>query len=56
MGEIIIPQGYKSALNLHDTQVAIKTVKDYFQHELTHRLHLLRVTAPLFRTAGNRLE
>ena len=32
MGEIIIPQGYKSALNLHDTQVAIKTVKDYFQH------------------------
>ena len=48
MGEIIIPQGYKSALNLHDTQVAIKTVKDYFQHELTHRLHLLRVTAPLF--------
>ena len=34
MGEIIIPQGYKSALNLHDTQVAIKTVKDYFQPEL----------------------
>ena len=28
--------------------MAIKTVKDYFQHELTHRLHLLRVTAPLF--------
>ena len=31
MGEIIIPQGYKSALNLHDTQVAIKTLKDYVQ-------------------------
>ena len=28
--------------------MAIKTVKDYFQHELPHRLHLLRVTAPLF--------
>ncbi|MDD7738478.1 MAG: aspartate--ammonia ligase [Lachnospiraceae bacterium] len=48
MGEIIIPQGYHSALSLHDTQVAIKTVKDFFQQELTHRLHLLRVTAPLF--------
>lgn len=29
MGEIIIPQGYVSALNLHDTQVAIKTVKTF---------------------------
>ena len=48
MGEIIIPKGYRSELSLHDTQVAIKTVKDYFQQELTHRLHLLRVTAPLF--------
>ena len=30
MGEIIIPQGYKSALNLHDTQVAIKNSKGLF--------------------------
>lgn len=48
MGEIIIPQDYVSALNLHDTQVAIKIVKDFFQQELTRRLNLLRVTAPLF--------
>lgn len=48
MGEIIIPQGYVSALNLHETQVAIKTVKDFFQQELVKRLNLLRVTAPLF--------
>lgn len=48
MGEIMIPQDYVSALNLHDTQVAIKTVKDFFQQELTRRLNLLRVTAPLF--------
>ena len=41
MGEIIIPQGYKSALNLHDTQVAIKTVKDYFQH-----LSLIHISEP----------
>lgn len=48
MGEIMIPQGYESALNLHETQVAIKTVKDFFQQELIKRLNLLRVTAPLF--------
>ena len=48
MGEIMIPQGYASALNLHETQEAIKTVKDFFQQELVKRLNLLRVTAPLF--------
>lgn len=48
MAEIMIPQGYASALNLHETQAAIKTVKDFFQQELVKRLNLLRVTAPLF--------
>ena len=31
MEQIKIPDGYHSALNLHDTQIAIKTVKDFFQ-------------------------
>ncbi|MBQ7360090.1 MAG: aspartate--ammonia ligase [Lachnospiraceae bacterium] len=43
-----IPEGYKSELSLYDTQVAIKTVKDFFQSLLAERLHLLRVSAPLF--------
>ena len=43
-----IPKGYHSALNLHDTQVAIKTVKDFFEALLAERLNLLRVSAPLF--------
>ena len=30
MGTIIIPDGYKSQLSLYDTQVGIKTVKDFF--------------------------
>ena len=30
MEQIKIPDGYQSALNLHDTQIAIKTVKDFF--------------------------
>ena len=48
MENLIIPKNYESALNLHDTQVAIKTVKDCFQRLLAERLNLLRVSAPLF--------
>lgn len=43
-----IPDNYESALDLHDTQVGIKTVKDFFQNLLAERLNLLRVSAPLF--------
>ncbi len=43
-----IPQNYKSDLNLYETQIAIKTVKDFFQSMLSKQLQLLRVTAPLF--------
>ena len=46
--ENFIPKGYESALSLHDTQVGIKTVKDFFQNLLAERLNLLRVSAPLF--------
>lgn len=48
MGKSFVPEGYKSELNLYDTQIAIKTVKDFFQTLLAERLHLLRVSAPLF--------
>ena len=48
MANITIPEGYTSHLNLYETQVAIKTVKDVFQNLLAERLHLLRVSAPLF--------
>ncbi len=48
MGQITIPKNYKSALSLHETQIAIKTVKDCFQNLLSERLNLQRVSAPLF--------
>lgn len=48
MSNLIIPEGYKPGLDLHDTQVAIKIVKDFFQTQLTQRLNLQRVSAPLF--------
>ncbi len=48
MSNITIPENYHSQLNLHDTQVAIKLVKDCFQSLLSERLNLQRVSAPLF--------
>lgn len=48
MEKLILPTDYRSELNLHDTQIAIKTVKDFFQALLAQRLNLTRVSAPLF--------
>ena len=48
MSKIYIPDGYASALDLKETQIAIKKVKDFFQAQLTAELNLHRVTAPLF--------
>ena len=56
MKNLIIPKDYKAELNLHDTQVGIKTVKDFFQKTLSERLNLLRVSAPLFVTPESGLN
>lgn len=48
MENLTIPKNYHSELNLHDTQIAIKTVKDFFQNQIAQRLQLSRVSAPLF--------
>lgn len=48
MEHLIIPKEYHSELDLYDTQIAIKTVKDFFQNLLSLRLNLQRVSAPLF--------
>ena len=48
MSNLFLPPNYHSQLNLYQTQIAIKTVKDFFQTLLAERLHLLRVSAPLF--------
>ena len=56
MNKTTIPENYQSTLNLHDTQVAIKLVKDCFQNLLTERLHLQRVSAPLFVTPESGLN
>ena len=45
---VIIPEGYKSLLDIRQTEVAIKKVKDFFERDLAIQLNLTRVSAPLF--------
>lgn len=48
MSSLIIPEGYKSAQSIKETEIAIKEVKDYFERALVKELNLTRVSAPLF--------
>ena len=48
MERLYIPDHYISPLNIRETEVAIKEVKDHFEHALAKSLHLTRVSAPLF--------
>ena len=48
MSKTIVPEGYKSSLNLFDTQVAIGKLKRIFEDNLAQTLNLKRVSAPLF--------
>ncbi len=52
MSKIIIPPGYQSALDVRQTEKAIKLVKDFFESNLAAELRLSRVTAPLFVLKG----
>lgn len=47
---------YESILNLYDTQVAIKLIKDNFENKLAKKLNLTRVSAPLFVMAKSGLN
>ena len=50
--KLVIPSGYKSVLNLKETEKAIKLIKDFFESNLASDLKLRRVTAPLFVLRG----
>jgi aspartate--ammonia ligase len=50
--KLFIPPNYRSILDLHQTELAIKLVKDTFQRFLSSELKLLRITAPLFVLKG----
>lgn len=53
MEGLILPEGYKSALSLRETQKAIKVTKDTLQVSLAKALNLDRITAPLIVTQGS---
>ena len=46
--KVYIPEGYRSSLDLYDTQSSIRFIKSTFEDKLTKALHLKRVSAPLF--------
>jgi aspartate--ammonia ligase len=52
MSYLIKPAGYKALLNLVQTELGIKKIKDFFQQNLSSELCLRRVTAPLFVLKG----
>ena len=52
----IIPEGYVSSLGMYDTQKGIGMLKRFFEDNLASRLHLRRVSAPLFVEASTGLN
>lgn len=47
-GKVYVPEGYKANLDIIETEIAIKKIKDFFERELAKALNLTRVSAPLF--------
>lgn len=52
MSTLIKPRSYTSLLDLKQTEKGIKSIKDFFQQNLSSELRLRRVTAPLFVESG----
>ena len=46
--KLYIPPGYRPALPIKETEVAIKFIKDRFEDALARQLNLIRVSAPMF--------
>ena len=52
MSRLQIPEEYRPVLDLKQTELAIKKIKDFFLDSLSTELRLRRVTAPLFVLQG----
>lgn len=46
--KLFLPEHYRSKLDIMQTEIAIKLIKDTFERELALALDLVRVSAPLF--------
>lgn len=52
MSKLIKPIDYNALLDMRQTELGIKTIKEFFQMNLATELRLRRVTAPLFVMKG----
>ena len=52
MSYLIKPTNYKPLLDMKQTELGIKQIKEFFQQNLSSELRLRRVTAPLFVLKG----
>ena len=52
MGYLIKPANYKALLDMKQTELGIKQIKEFFQQNISSELRLRRVTAPLFVLKG----
>ncbi len=52
MSKLTIPKDYYPIIDLKQTELGIKSIKDFFQLNLSSELRLRRVTAPLFVEQG----
>jgi len=53
VSDVFINKNYKPSLSLKETEVGIKFIKDFFQDNLSEKLSLQRVSAPLFVRKGS---
>lgn len=56
MEQFFVPQNYRPALSIKETEIAIKLLKDFFEQRLAKKLNLTRVSAPLFVTPESGLN
>jgi len=56
MPTCMVPEHYRPLLGVKTTEIAIKTIKDFFEGALAHELNLTRVSAPMFVTQQSGLN
>lgn len=56
MSTTLIPKGYRPTMDVLQTEICIKFVKDHFEAALARRLHLHRITAPLFVSSDSGVQ
>ena len=51
-----VPEGYQSALDVRETEVAIKKVKDFFEKSIGDKFESDTCVSTVIRSTGNGIE